>query len=648
MKKKADDVTQALATGDYEKVLSLEPTNSQALAMKKTATEVERVLATGDYETVLRLEPTNSQALAMKTKILLEAPIRNSIGMVLKRLPAGSFVMGDVAASSGIGNVSASTGMGESGMSGRSETHEHDVTLTKEFYIGVYEVTQEQYQQVTGGNPSGFKGSREPVENVSWEEAVEFCKRLSELPEEKEAGRVYRLPTEAEWEYACRASTTTTFSFGDDESMLGEYAWFGENLSSSRHPVGKKKPNAWGLYDMHRNVWEWCTDWYGDYPKGAVTDPVGPTEGSLRVLRGGGWYFGAVDCRSASRFGASPTPASSDELPAPGDRRISYGFRVALSSSGEAVLGLEPTNGQALAMKKTADDIKRALAVGDYETVLRLEPTNSQALAMKTTILRAAPIRNSIGMVLKLLPAGSFVMGVGRKSHDAVRIDLGGFGGLESEGELPFELGGVSEAHDVTLTKEFYIGVYEVTQEQYRQVMGGSLSYLKGSRKPVEGVSWEEAVEFCKRLSELPKEKKAGRLYRLPTEAEWEYACRASTTSTFSFGDDESMLGEYAWFSENSGSTTHPVGERKPNAWGLYDMHGNAFEWCADWYGKYPKGAVTDPVGPAEGSFRVYRGGCCYHVAGFCPSAYRPESDPTYGRISIGIRVALSSTGIPK
>ena len=201
--------------------------------------------------------------------------------MKFKLIPAGTFTMGD----------------GDDA---------HDVTLTKPFKMGVHEVTQAQYEQVMGVNLSKYKGADNPVENVSWDDAVEFCRKLSELPAEKAAGNVYRLPTEAEWEYACRAGTTTKYSFGDDESKLGDYGWFSENSGTKPHPVGGKKPNAWGLYDMYGNVWEWCQDLYGDYPSGTVTDRTGAAQGSYRVGRGGGWLDPAEVCRSAFRGRDSP------------------------------------------------------------------------------------------------------------------------------------------------------------------------------------------------------------------------------------------------------------------------------------------------------------------------------------------------------
>jgi formylglycine-generating enzyme required for sulfatase activity len=232
----------------------------------------------------------------------------DSFGMKFNLIPAGTFTMGE----------------GDEADDQLFQALVHEVTLTKPFKMGVHEVTQAQYEQVMKNNPSNFKGAENPVENVSWEDAVEFCRKLSELPAEKAAGNVYRLPTEAEWEYACRAGTTTNFSFGDDESDLCDYAWCDSNSADKTHPVGRKQPNAWGLYDMHGNVLEWCQDWYGDYRSGSVTNPVGFKSGSRRVFRGGSWSDSAVYCRSAYRYGLFPS-----------FRLINYGFRVCLSPSGQ-------------------------------------------------------------------------------------------------------------------------------------------------------------------------------------------------------------------------------------------------------------------------------------------------------------------------
>jgi formylglycine-generating enzyme required for sulfatase activity len=233
--------------------------------------------------------------------------ITNSIGIQLAFIPAGEFQMGSPESDSGAYD---------------DEKPQHTVRITTPFYLGVTEVTQEQYERVMGSNPSEFKGAQLPVETVSWEDATEFCRKLSELSAEQGAGRVYRLPTEAEWEYACRAGSKTKYSFGDSESSLGDYAWYISNSDRKTNPVGQKKPNAWGLYDMHGNVREWCSDWWKrDYTSTAVSDPTGPATGSSRVIRGGGWLDVAGDCRSAARDGSAPAY-----------RHGNFGFRLAFSS----------------------------------------------------------------------------------------------------------------------------------------------------------------------------------------------------------------------------------------------------------------------------------------------------------------------------
>jgi formylglycine-generating enzyme required for sulfatase activity len=235
----------------------------------------------------------------------------NSIGMKLVLIPKGTFMMGSPIEEEERWEVEVL----------------HEVTISQNYYLGMTQVTQGQYEKVMGENPSYFQGkivegrdsSEFPVEQVSWEDTVEFCQKLSSLPEENAAGRVYRLPTEVEWEYACRAGSNTAYCFGNEKELCSDYAWFEENSDYWTHPVALKKTNAWGLYDMHGNVFEWCSDWYDDYPEGAVRDPAVPKD---RVIRGGCWAFGAAFCRSAFRIGSSPVLRSFDS-----------GFRVALSSA---------------------------------------------------------------------------------------------------------------------------------------------------------------------------------------------------------------------------------------------------------------------------------------------------------------------------
>jgi len=224
--------------------------------------------------------------------------------------PAGTFTMGS-----------------PEGELGRfSDEKQHQVTLRRGFWMLETEVTQAMWKGITGSNPSHFKGDKLPVEQVSWEDCQKFIEQLNEL-KVAPSGYRFSLPTEAQWEYACRAGTTTALNSGKnltDEKYncpnlneLGWYYWLNENKTT--HAVGQKKSNSWGLFDMHGNVWEWCLDWYGDYPNGSVTDPTGASSGSLRVLRGGGWLSDARDCRSAHRNGNDPS-----------NRRISIGVRLSL------------------------------------------------------------------------------------------------------------------------------------------------------------------------------------------------------------------------------------------------------------------------------------------------------------------------------
>ncbi len=243
--------------------------------------------------------------------------ITNTIGMKLVLIPDGKFLMG------------SPEGEGDG-----NEHPPHEIRITRPYYLGAYEVTQGQYKAVMGGNPSHFKGSDElPVETVSWLDAVRFCNNLSEREGRKscyriEGGKVtiaggdgYRLPTEAEWEYACRAGKTTRFSFSNDENALGQYAWYFANSDRRTHPVGEKRPNASGLYDMHGNVGEWCWDWFdhGYYKQSPVLDPQGPERAASRVFRGGSWNDDARLTRSAFRYRYVPGNQLSSGL----------GFRVA-------------------------------------------------------------------------------------------------------------------------------------------------------------------------------------------------------------------------------------------------------------------------------------------------------------------------------
>ncbi len=208
-------------------------------------------------------------------------------------IPGGTFQMGSPPSESGRDS---------------DEGPVHEVDLDG-FWMGKTEVTQEQYQAIMGSNPSNFEGAKNPVEQVSWDEAMEFCRKISES-----TGQSFTLPTEAQWEYACRAGTTTPFHFGNTISASqanydGNYSYGNGEKGEYREstvPAGSFAPNAFGLYDMHGNVWEWCVDWYGNYTSGRQKNPTGPSTGSYRVFRGGGWFYYPGNCRSAYRSRCTP------------------------------------------------------------------------------------------------------------------------------------------------------------------------------------------------------------------------------------------------------------------------------------------------------------------------------------------------------
>lgn len=226
---------------------------------------------------------------------------------------------------------------------------------------------------------------------------------------------------------------------------------------------------------------------------------------------------------------------------------------------------------------------------------------------------------NKMGMEFVLIPEGFFIMGSDPRFEDDAD---------EDEGPMC----------KVQISKPFYMGKYPVTQAQWAKIMGRCSSHFKGGEHPVDSVSWDEAQIFIQMLNALEE-----KVYRLPTEAEWEYAARAGSVTTYFFGEDVKELAKYVWFRENSEGSTHPVGLLAPNPWGLFDMCGNVWEWVQDFHGNYHGGLVKDPGGIAMGSSRVLRGGCWHSPARYCRSANRTCNEPYLRRPYDGFRLAFST-----
>ena len=558
-----------------------------------------------------------------------------SISMDMIFCPPGTFTMGSPSNEAGRG----------------SDETQHQVTLTNGFYLGKYEVTQAQYETVMTGNSEGLNvkpsqwpnNYNRPVERVSWNDVQVFLTRLNDM--EQTAGRLpagwkYVLPTEAQWEYACRAGTTTAYSWGNDiNSTRANYNWDGGATSGvdfrQTRDVGMYDPNPWGFFDMHGNVWEWVHDWKANYPGGTQNNPEGPASGSSRIKRGGSWIYGGAYLRSARR-GSNP----------PSYRLDSLGFRVgfqAVKPDG-ANPELELFGGAAItrdAGKAWAEPGVEAHDARDGNITDQIVVTGNVDMNSTGTYLLTYTVQDGAGNTATTTRT---VTVTGNRSVDlnaTVAMDMiwcppGTF----TMGSPTTEAGRQADRedeHNVSLTQGFYLGKYEVTQAQYEAVMTG----VTGDRnatpsnwhgnpdRPVEMVSWDDAQVFLTRLNEqqagnLP----AGWSYVLPTESQWEYACRAGTTTVYSWGD--SIAGMNANYNASGYSQTRDVGQYAANPWGFFDMHGNVWEWTADRYqAAYPTGnPVVDPTGPASGSLRVRRGGAWSHGGSGLRSAERDYRNP--------------------
>jgi formylglycine-generating enzyme required for sulfatase activity len=555
--------------------------------------------------------------------------------------------------------------------------------ILSDFYLSDTEVNQILWTTLMGNNPSNVKGYNLPVEQVNWKDVQEFIQKLNQM-----TGKAYRLPTSAEWQYAAsvsgdpNADIRTKWAGTNIESELGKFAWFKDNSQNTTNPVGTKQPNALGLYDMTGNVWEMCVD--------SAVNIDNPSSGPSLFICGGGFSSGPDNLYVTNRSKYMPE-----------DKLFNLGFRLALTSNiagkrvkeNESLLNktinilnakdLKPKDKEVTISAPVGVDIfidnnsvgsspyKGRLAYGKH--TLRIEQAGEKV--EKEINIAPSDTENIYQLIFGPQGFTETVEGVG---IDMVVIKGGTFEMGQPEPNILKEGATKDEqpVHSVNLS-DFYMGKTEVTVAQFKAFIaatgyktdaekGGTSAFFTGNEwkksegvnwrsdalgnvlpssdynHPVIFVSWNDAVAFCMWLSS-----KTGKSYRLPTEAEWEYAAStgvASKRTRWSGTDTDSNLENYAWYVNNSQSVTNAVGQKKPNHLGLYDMSGNVWEWCQDWYGAraYGSSQTVNPVGPDSGTYRVDRGGSWGDSPISLRAANRDFFMPQNRSNTLGFRLACS------
>ncbi len=506
----------------------------------------------------------------------------------------------------------------------------HQVVVELGFWMAKTETTQKQWTRIFRHHGTSYRGEHLPVDLISWNDAVAWMNEMNRrfpLPE----GWKWSLPTEIQWEYACRAGTETPFSFGNvaDGTQANCFGQFPYGTKKKGPSLGRLvevalyPSNPWGLHDMHGNVDELCANRYASYPLDEALDPDVHDVTAAKGLRGGRFSSIPAGCRSASRFQAPPDHGC-------------YGFRPAIVPPQDA-----PPHSEVSSQLELTPEPENRQLWPPYEK------PSLPAGSLLDGLAPAEPLSEVFGEFQERL------VGERRRHGNIVLIwcPPGNFSMGEPHTE-PASLVSFYRQHEVTLTHGFWMAETETTQKQWEEIMGSNPGDIPGESHPVEQVRQIDCLKWIAEMNRrhpLPK----GWAWSLPTEAQWEYACRAGSRTAFSFGDslngDKANCNGYMPLGTTVrgrciGRTT-VVASYPPNAWGLCDMHGNVWEWCAGEMKEYPETAVIDPAPKHSTTSAALRGGSWKMFAPFSRSASRFSGVPALTKADdIGFRAAIVRT----
>lgn len=553
----------------------------------------------GDLQSVKDIEASVTEHIYINGNAIEKKTFNvNGVDLAMIKVVGGTFSMGATEEQDGEGGIDEGV---------------HNVILS-DYYIGQTEVSQSLWKAVMGTNPSMFDNNlSHPVESVTWNDCQQFLQKLTDL-----LGEEFRLPTEAEWEYAARGGKYSSGYKYAGSNVLDDIAWYDGNSEFATQPIATKAANELGLYDMSGNVYEWCSDWYGGYMLNAQRNPQGAASGRYRVYRGGGCYSKGTSCRASYRHNGSPDHQDGG-----------LGLRIVMAIDMSAEMQTQPDSVtdeivQMIAPNESARNSSPSIVpedVVEIPSIIEVSMAESlPSIEESVSSLKTGPQEftvNGVSFRMIQVLGGAFTMGATIEHIEEAEDD-----------EKP--------AHKVSLSN-YYIGQTEVTQALWEAVMGSNPSeFILDAKCPVENVSWDDCQLFIQKLNAL-----TGENFRLPTEAEWEYAARGGSNSAGHKFAGNANIEKVAWYDEISDGKTHPVAKKNPNELGLYDMSGNVSEWCYDGYDKYSSIYQQNPKGLATTSNRIYRGGSWDDFSGFCRVSYRNYDVSSTRSSYVGLRLAL-------